>query len=67
MLSYIVRQDDKQIGRRHATLNKARQAAIRASKRNGGDATVWWIDDTGKPKVVLGRAHGQTFESFLPR
>lgn len=66
-MRYIVRQDDKQIGNRYATLAKAQQAAIRASKRNANDATVWWLDDTGKPKVALGSARNGTFQSFLPR
>jgi hypothetical protein len=55
---YLLRDpgSGKPIGRAYASLGGAIRRARQMSRSVSHAVPVWWIDDTGKPKVVLGSA-----------
>jgi hypothetical protein len=61
LLAYVLRDPDgREVGARHAEKRRAFAAALAVSS-GGGPVTLWWVDDIGRPKVMLGTAEDGRF------
>jgi hypothetical protein len=61
LLAYVLHDPDgREVGAWHVEKRHAFAAALAVS-HGGGPVTLWWVDDTGRPRVMLGTAEGGRF------